>query len=55
MYHPSPGLQRSADALQRPLLISLAQKSALDNRQDIQTQCSGENVFPFSCLAVKTS
>lgn len=50
-HHSFLGLQRSADALQRPLLIPPAQKSAPDNIQDIQTHCNGENVFPFSCLA----
>ena len=52
-HHPSLGLPRTADALQRPPLIPPAQKSAPDNMQDIQTHCNRENVFPFSCLAMK--
>jgi len=54
-HHPSLGLQRSTDALQRPLLNPPAQKSAPNNVQDIQTHCNGEKVFAFSCLAMKMS
>lgn len=50
-HHSFLGLQRSADALQRPLLIPPAQKSVPNNIQDIQTHCNGEKIFPFSCLA----
>ena len=47
-HHPSLGLLRTADALQRPPLIPPAQKSAPDNMQDIQTHCNRENVFQVS-------